>query len=335
MDRALAVCSFAVLASACGGESADNDTTASASTAPPTATSTATLSGSGGTTAGSQETASVTGAAPSSTSSTTGGPSADCSGAFGEPIELFAVEMAPPQSFAITPDELELYYVVEPDGGVRIIERRARTSRSVSFGAPEAVPELLDLCPGVSPELAVGTIDLSPDGLQAYIACEEVVELPTTLVRARRTALGAPFTPDPTPIGIVGASFATADGLEGFANTPSALDQLDRHQRTSLTVPFGEAERLPITLRGPDPSNDGLWLFGTVPVAGTDSVSYHLAATSRSNPQAPFAEPTTEGFPSPPVDFSDYTPTISADCRSLYFLRLGASPVFSVMLAQR
>lgn len=169
----------------------------------------------------------------------------------------------------------------------------------------------------------------------AYIACEETVELPTTLVKATRAALGAPFVPDPTPLGIVGASFATSDGLEAFANTPTALDQLDRHRRASLTVPFGEAERLPILLRGPDPSNDGLWLFGTVPIAGTATVSYRLAAALRSDRAAPFGEPTTEGFPVPPAGFSDYTPTISADCRSLYFLRFGAETAFSVMLAQR
>ena len=86
---------------------------------------------------------------------------------------------------------------------------------------------------------------------------------------ALRPALGAPFTPDLASIGTVGASFATADGLEGFSNTPGALDQLDRHRRTSLTAPFGQAERLPIALRGPDPSNDGLWLFGSVPVSAT------------------------------------------------------------------
>lgn len=333
MRRTLAVFSLAVLVPGCGGDSQGNDTTASGSTAASTVTSAATSapSGSGG---GSQVTASVTSGGPSSTASTTGGSSADCSGAFGEPVELFAVELSPPQSFAITPDELELYYVIAPDE-VRIIERRVRSSRSASFGPPQAVPELLDLCPGLSAELAVGTIDLSPDGLVAYISCEETVELPTTLVRATRTALGAPFTPDPTPLGTVGASFATADGLEGFANTPEALDQLDRYQRASLTVPFGEAERLAIQLRGPDPSNDGLWLFGGLPIAGTDPVDYQLGAAMRAARADPFGAPTSEGFPAPPADFSDYTPTISADCRSLYFLRIGASTMFSVMVAQR
>lgn len=333
LKQTLAGTSFAVFALACGGESDSDSSDAAASGSTTTSAVTAsTGDGSGGNTAGSQATASVAGDAASSTVSTTGGPQADCSGSFGEPVELFAVDTTAPQSFAITPDELELYYVIAPQD-VRIIERRVRSSRSSSFGPAEAVPELLDLCPGLSPDFAVGTIDLSPDGLVAYIACETVVELPTTLVRATRTALGAAFTPDPTPLGIVGASFATADGLEGFANTPEALDQIDRYQRTSLTVPFGEAERLPIVLRGPDPSNDGRWLFGGVPIAGTDQ--YQLAAAMRPDRGSPFGEPTSEGFPSPPAGFSDYTPTISADCRSLYFLRLGASTMFSVMVSER
>ncbi|HEU5072567.1 MAG TPA: hypothetical protein VFU02_00300 [Polyangiaceae bacterium] len=334
MRQGLVGLSIATLAVACGGESGGNadDTTNQSATAAATGGG-ATGGGSGGATSSSSQETSNVGTDGSNTASTTGAPIGDCSGPFGEPVELFTAELTAPQSFALTPDELELYYVDYPDQ-VRRVHRRVRSSRTSSFGPPEAVPELVDLCPSVSAELVVGTIDLSPDGLVAYIACEETVELPTTLVTATRSALGAPFVPDTAPLGTVGASFATADGLEAFANTPTGLDMLDRHRRDSLTVPFGQAERLPIQLRGPDPSNDGLWLFGSLPVAGTDPVQYHLAATVRTDRSAPFGEPTLEGFPSPPAGFSDFTPTISADCRSLYFLRYGASP-FSVMVSRR
>lgn len=310
-------------------KSPDDDATSSPST------SSATLSGGGGATATStQATASASTGDVSTSASTTGAPSGECNGAFGEPVVLFTAEMSIPQSFTITPDELELYYVNDLDGE-RIIERRVRSSRTTGFGPGEPVSELLDVCPSVNAAFAVGTVDLSPDGLVAYIACEEDVTLPTTLVTARRTSLGGAFTPDPTPLGMVGASFATADGLEGFSNTPAELAGLDRHQRASLAVPFGTAERLSIQLRGPDPSNDGLWLFGSVAVGGGTSEEYQLAAAARSDLASPFGEPSAEGFPTPPAGFSDYTPTISADCRSLYFLRLGESSVFSVMLAQR
>lgn len=334
MRQRLAGISLAALAVACGGEGEGNANDTTKQSATGSATAASTMSGSGGATGSStQETSSVGSGGSNGASSTTGAPVGDCSGPFGEPVVLFTGELTVPQSFAITPNELELYYVDYPDQ-VRIIERRVRSSRTASFGPAEAVAELLDVCPSVSAELVVGTIDLSPDGLVAYIACEETVDLPTTLVMATRTALGAPFTPDLTPLGSVGASFATADGLEAFANTPAGLDQLDRYLRASPAAPFGEAERLPIQLRGPDPSNDGLWLFGSLPIAGTDPVEYHLAATVRSDRSAPFGEPTMDGLPSPPAGFSDFTPTISADCRSLYFLRYGESPS-SVMLAQR
>jgi len=319
----------------CGGESDSNEAASNLSANGSTTASTA--GGSGGATASSSEqTASSSTTSPSTTAtaSTTGGPSVDCNGAFGEPTLLFTAETTAPQSFALTPDELELYYINYPND-VRIIERRVRSSRAASFGAGEAVPELVDVCPSVNPAFGVGTVDLSPDGLTAYISCEEDVELPTTLVVATRSALGAPFTPDLTPMGTVGASFATADGLEGFSNTPGALDQLDRHGRASRSEPFGEPEPLAIQLRGPDPSNDGLWLFGSLPIEGSETQDYHLAAAVRSDLASPFGEPTIAGFPAPPAGFSDLTPSISADCRSLYFLRFGASGVFSVMVAQR
>lgn len=328
----------AAFAVGCGGESGSNQADSSSTTTGATTASTA-GDGSDTTASNTAQTASVgTGGAGSTTANTTaatsGGPSSDCSGAFGEPTLLFTAEVTAPQSFSLTPDELELYYINYPED-VRFIERRVRSSRSSSFGPGEAVPELLDVCPSVNAVFGVGTVDLSPDGLTAYISCEENVDLPTTLVSATRPALGAPFTPDLASIGTVGASFATADGLEGFSNTPGALDQLDRHRRTSLTAPFGQAERLPIALRGPDPSNDGLWLFGSVPVEGSETQDYHLGSAARADLTSAFGEPTIEGLPAPPAGFSDLTPTISADCRSLYFLRFGASGVFSVMVAQR
>ena len=333
--RRLAAHWLTAFAVGCGGESGSNDADSSLTTG---GTTTAGDSGEA-TLSNTVETASVgTGGAGTTTSSTTaatsGGPDIDCSGAFGEPTLLFSAELTAPQSFTLTPDELELYYIDYPDE-VRIIERRVRSSRSASFGAGEAVPELLEVCPTINPAFGVGTVDLSPDGLTAYISCEEAVELPTTLVSVTRPALGSPFVSPVVPIGTVGASFATADGLEGFSNTPGVLDQLDRHERASLTAPFGESEQLSILLRGPDPSNDGLWLFGSLPIEGSETQDYHLAAATRSDLASPFGEPTIEGFPAPPAGFSDLTPTISADCRSLYFLRFSASGMFSVMVAQR
>jgi len=329
----LAVHCLTVFAVGCGGESSSSETDSNSATSGATTGTTAGGS-STATTSNTVETASASTTSPSTTGSTTSGPSSDCTGAFGEPAVLFTAEVTAPQSFTLTPDELELYYINYPED-VRIIERRVRSSRSASFGPGEAVPELLDVCPSVNAAFGVGTVDLSPDGLVAYISCEEDFELATTLVTATRSALGAPFTPDLSPLGTVGSGFATADGLEGFSNTPGALDQLDRHERASLTAPFGEAERLAIALRGPDPSNDGLWLFGSVPIEGGETQDYHLATAARSDLGSPFGAATIEGFPAPPAGFSDLTPTISADCRSLYFLRFGATGVYSVMVAQR
>lgn len=336
-DAKFVLAGLVALSTACGGDSGGSEgspTTSDSST-------TSTLSGSGGNTASTSATAQTTsstdGASATASTSTTGGSGSGCSGAFGEPVALFGADTTgTPQSFTLTPDELEIYYVLDAGDGTRIIERRVRTALSVVFGAAEAVPELLDVCPTLGAALQVGTVDLSPDGLVAYIACEETVDVPTTLVAAKRTALGEPFVPDPTVLGTVGASFATADGLEGFSNTPTDLGLLDRHQRSSLTLPFSEAEPTGISLRSPDPSNDGLWLFGSVPAPGSTNGESHLAAAQRTNVSAPFSEPSVEGFPVPSAGVSYMTPTISADCRSLYFLRLSNNTADRyLMLAQR
>lgn len=318
----------------CGGDSHADDWN---TTGPGTSSSSATEDGSGGASTVGTTVGAVTTGGNDSTSSTTGVPVPVCSGVFDEPEWLFSTDHTMPHSFALSPDERELYYVDFPPNEVRMVLRRTRSASNAFFGEQEIVPELRNVCPSVSPELDALSVDLSADGLVAYITCQDKAEPgPGTLVSAKRTRLGASFTPDLTPLATVGMWFSTADGLEAFDNPPGGYDYtLDRYQRESLSVPFGKPEELSLELRGPDPSADGLWLFGSVPVEGSTNLSYQLAAISRPNLSAPFGEPTTEGFPVPGEGTSYLYPEISANCRSIIFLEMTSTVQFSVYEAKR
>ncbi len=322
---------------ACGGTQPTESSTAGAG-----GSASSTLGGSSGALSSTSSMATTGGGGGSVASqatsfgSTTGSSSQlDCSGDFGEPAPLFvAATDAIPQSFTVSPEELELMYVSDA-AGVRGIERRLRESRAEAFGEATTPAELSDACDRVDSSLTVGTIDLSPDGLTLYISCEVSVTVPATLVIAQRADLSSPFQVDTTLRGEVGPSFATADGREGYSNAPDSLDIVDLFRRDDEMSPFTNAGSLAIELRSPDPSDDGLRLYGTVPVAGSDS-DYRLAVAERSSTVESFGPPSVEGLPAPPEGFSDATPAVSGDCRALYFLRYSATmPSFVAMRAAR
>lgn len=340
ITKRLGMLGVALVLGGCGGT--NDDVPAGTPNTEGTATATVNGMGGGSTTTNTATSASTTGglggaATTGSSVSTTGQLNTpDCSGAFAEPTMLFeGTAQGIPQSFSITPDELQLYYVMDTLDD-RYIERRVRSNRTAAFGAAEAVAELVDVCTPLGGDLHVGSVDLSPDGLGAYISCELDVTQPTTVIYASRPQLSEPFAVDTTSLGTVGASFATADGFEGYANTPDLFDRVERYQRASLDSAFAAAEVLDFNLRSPDPSNDGLFLFGSVlvdPVAGTD---YQLAVARRASTSEPYGEPSSVGFPVPPAGYSDSTVTVSADCRTVYFLRYSSvDGVFSAVSSTR
>jgi hypothetical protein len=104
------------------------------------------------------------------------------------------------------------------------------------------------------------------------------------------------------------------------------------NERGSLEVPFSDPGQVPglvSTLRHPEFVGDTLHLFGAVDAGGSHS---RLAMFTRESSSAPFGAASVAGLPVPPsvtddpamtpITSSDYTPTLSTDCRSIYFLRV-------------
>ncbi len=91
----------------------------------------------------------------------------------------------------------------------------------------------------------------------------------------------------------------------------------------------------------PDLSFDGRMLFGVVNPSGAGA---RIAFVSLDDALAATAAPSTAGMPEPPPgstasSVSDYTPTLTPDCRSIYFLRSSVpstgSPQYTLEYARR
>lgn len=235
----------------------------------------------------------------------------DCSGVFGPPelvIEFDGNKLGP----AVTGDELELYYAETVSGvGTRFM-RSVRSSRSEPFLPGSPVDELTALCANESSTLY--TLDLSHDGLRAYVTCGPIGS-PNPVYFAERADRSSPFQ---------------ARGTRGQAGTSVVVDPteltlyssgLDRGvplmaTRASLDEPFGVLSEVPgfsgRVLLSPDISPDGLALYG--------AQSNRLGVATRPSTSLPFdvfAELEQGSLTAAGA------PEISADCRTLYFLGVG------------
>jgi len=311
--------------------------------------------GSGGQAAGgSGGQAAGTGGVPSQAGTSAGGTSnggssagtagstttSDCTGTFGEPTLILndGPNKIAGQSLSVTGDDLELFYEVPgPEHGVMV---RTRTQRDAAFGdAREIAAAVIDFCP---PEEGP-SIDISDDGLRLYMTCVNTVTAnpdepfaPAPIYvaeRPNRTTLD--FVRRPDALGLGGISFSvSADELTAFwsdysdTSNPTVLTGT----RSSLSGSFSAGtEPLGLNqavLRFPELSTDGLHLFGSLKTGAISSIVMYTRASLSGD----FRTPSSEGLPVPPViaddpntpsaeNVSDFSPTLSADCRSLYFLR--------------
>jgi hypothetical protein len=266
-------------------------------------------------------------------------PGTDCStAAFGAPTLLFNGETGEiPQSLSITGDDLELFYELEDRTNGSTIVVRRRATRDDDFGAPEVVSfDVPNVC-----DLAVGpSIDVSDDGLHLYTTCvntDVTPILPGPIRVAKRSSRSTPaFTVDPMTYGMGNVSLSvSADELTAFFSDYTNIDAPVplTATRSALTEPFGSAGPIPgVTgdvLRQPELSSDGLVLFGSID-EGTGLS--HLVRYSRTSKDGDFGMHSASGLPVPPViaddpntpsveGVDDFSPTVSADCKSLYFLR--------------
>jgi len=307
-------------ASGKGGTSTGGTSTAGASTG---GTSTAGAStGGSGALAGSGSGGSSGGAgAPASTA---------CTNAFGTPTLLIPdTPNVIPESLSVTGDDLELFYVLRGPAGDAVVVR-TRTDRNADFGdATELDPSLWSWC--AAP--ADPGLDVSDDGLRLYMTCIDTSQIdanggyPSSAIRvAERATRDAAFTLNPNDFGNANVSISVSrDELTAYwsdyTTTTTPLPVFAT--RASLTEPFGAPMPVPgvvDSLLNPELADDDVHLFGALQIDGQD---FHVYMFSRVQGGS-FATPTAHDqvFPSSPTTgSSEWTPTVSGDCNSLYFMR--------------
>jgi hypothetical protein len=262
----------------------------------------------------------------------------DCTGTFGAPELLFAAATGEtPQSLSVTGDDLELFYEVESDAAGPRLEVRKRSSRTAPFGEPEALNlDFLSFCSGENGP----SLDVSDDGLRLYLTCVDTSDDPIVpgpirvAERTSRTSSAFRLRPDSVGLGSVSIS-VSADELTAFwsdyadKSAPKPVTATRPGLQDSFGAPLPLAGAEDDTLRHPEISSDLRYLFGALDLGTGFS---RLVMYTRPSPGVSFGAPGSQGLPTPPLvaddpgtatveGVEDLSPTLSADCRSLYFLR--------------
>jgi hypothetical protein len=257
----------------------------------------------------------------------------DCSGNFGSVRRLIHGGTQELSSPALPRDELELFYTVaEPGGTNERFMRSSRASTSQAFSPGEPVVELDAAC--ASTETL--TLDLSADGLRAYVTCHSVFTA-GPLILLRRETRTSPFARVGTVAVEVGASAAlSSDELTIYSTGVDAVPERASPlvaTRESTADPFGSPSPLSglegTGVLAPDLSPDELTLFGGLKSTG------RVIVTERVSKLAPFGQPDVVSLP-PAVAGA---PHLSADCRRLYFVgidpRDGGGTDWALYIAER
>ncbi len=265
-----------------------------------------------------------------------------CEGEFGEPEVLFVDEGWLPQALAPTSDGLEFFYarrtndVALDESGQRHVTVRRRASLDEPLGEPIQVAELMFACDALFPGTQLAGLDVSPDALRLYIACNAFRSGPDSdgqLIIATRPDRLSPFEVQSMPIGMVGTSIGlTRDELTAYATSlDPERDGIWRYQRADVNEAFGDGVLVEglSEVMNPEPIPDGLGLL-MVDKSGSPR---RMVASYRSTASDPLALPSSAGLPQPPAGSSDYSPALSADCATLYFTRVGGGD--RVMVARR
>jgi hypothetical protein len=235
---------------------------------------------------------------------------------------VFTAGDHPVASLSITEDELELFYVDVLSTEERLINVLSRSTKDAAFPTTGTrVPELQAGCaPGDYP-----TIDVSNDGLRMYFAC---LDESSPLRLATRASRSATWTVAPEPIGTVADSIGVSDDeLTAVAVVDlSGAPRPVLYQRASRSEPFGSAQEIPlitVSFRNPDLVGNR-HLFGITSITG--ELERLVVSTLTEASPLSYSAPTMEGLPAPSAaaasSASDYTPTVTPDCRTIYFLRL-------------
>jgi hypothetical protein len=285
--------------------------------------------GGGSSTGGSSTGGSSTGGS-STGGSSTGGVSAagagpvdpECTGTFGDPSLATTDYGDTPSSPTLPSGELELFYIQDAQTATTAsrIVRSTRTA-TTPFGTPSVVSQLASACGTLPAE----SIDITEDGLRLYIACVPADDSqPRTLHLAQRSNPTSPFALASGTLGAVGISISvSADERTLYAVPPPSTNAaVAAYTRDSNASPFSGPVPIGVTLRNPEINHSGLELYGS---DGT-----RIVVARRASVDAPFGTPTPVGLSQVPIGgltdpVYDFTPAISADCRSLHFVRLEVS----------
>jgi hypothetical protein len=340
-----ALVAAAVSTSACGGSSGDDD---AASGAGGSAASGGTSGGSGGSGDGGKSAAGGSGSGADGSGSGTGGssqgggagasgsagtPAADCTGTFGEPTLVMDGAGERLGGLTLSADELELIYEDAPmdDTEAHHFRRSVRTSADELFPPGEELRELDDAC--LSPT-EVRSGELSSDGLRFYFGCYQgLTDEPQPIRVARRKALDAPFVLDSEAFGTSHTGLALdADELMIVTSPATKGGPLFAYTRATTSDVFGPELTL-IGLDGlitPDLSSDGQRLFAS---RYTDVNQNSLVTAERTGPTT-FSTALTIRQLEDPVNVVG-SPTISADCHSLYYVSVTTDRAYSIMVMRR
>lgn len=224
-------------------------------------------------------------------------------------------------SITVSPDELELFYAFQEAQDPWSFRHATRASKSEPFGSILPEPTLDEAC---APDQQ-RNIDLSGDGLTAYIACyADVIDyIEGDLHLARRASLGASFAVDPMPYGMVGVSPSIGPGeLELYTSGIGPADSPEpprRYSRASTATAFSTFETLSGVGTGiftaPDAAPDGLTLFGHY--GGTGLLMATRPSRTGSFGAASVIRPVTADG-----GLSYGSAEVSADCQTLYYVKI-------------
>lgn len=239
-----------------------------------------------------------------------GGGTLNCEGTFGPPRLLLDAGSTSLASPTLGADELELFYVTYDTGGAnRRIRRSMRASRTDGFPLGNEVPELNALCSDPAESAA---LDLTADGLRAYVSCADTTVLGRMLL-ARRTSKTTAFAAIGSVASEIGGSAAVNATELTVYSTGADLATPLVATRASTAEPFGTPAPVPgltgVELVAPDPSGDELVLFGGLG-------GRQLTVARRSSLNEPFGAPVDISVP---LDASG-APHVTADCRRVYFV---------------
>ncbi|MCH2107933.1 MAG: hypothetical protein MK135_01270 [Polyangiaceae bacterium] len=226
---------------------------------------------------------------------------------------------------AVRADGLEMYYV-KGESKAESFHVASRAEDSGAFTPGPAVDELNALC-AVDEDRS---IDISDDGLRAYITCYEEISEPARLYEVERGDLSLAFG-DALEVATLPTSTSLSPDELTLVTAPYGSGATLTATRESIGSSFEEPTVLPglenVNLFAPVLSADGLEIYGAT--AG------QFSSATRSSVNASFGELIDLSFLLPEEVRVAGAPELSADERTLYFVGVTIDSEYAIYAASR